>query len=374
MSRIPSGKGRSSRRPNIHDVAARAGVSAGTVSNVLTGRRAVVPWLAERVRAAVAELGYVTDAAASHLRRSQSTVVGVLVPDLTNRFFARFVGFVESIVRADGYRVLVASSGVDVSMEAAELRALAAWKPAGLIVIPCEDRFASREVLAGSGIPVVVADRFDEHPGIDAVGVDNADAARRAIGHLIDLGHRRILVVASTLGLYNVRQRVAGARGVFGARSRAGPAEVAEVGLDLERAGQALFLRLGRKPVPTAIFALTNTATLAALSALSRRELTVPEDISLVGFDDDDWMQVVRPAITAVRQPMADLAQAAWSRLRARLGGDASRPSRTELPCVLVLRESTAACVAVRPDRRDRTAVRSRVAVNATNDAEEDQP
>jgi|SRR6266545_801343 len=363
----PSGKERRRRRPNIHDVAARAGVSAGTVSNVLTGRRAVVPKVAARVRAAVARLGYVTDVAASHLRSSQSTVVGVLVPDLTNRFFASFVGLVESFVRADGYRVLVASSGADGAMEAAELRALTAWKPAGLIVIPCDDRFVSRQVLAGTGIPVVVADRFDERSAYDAVGVDNAGAVSEAAAHLIRLGHRRVLVVASTLELYNVRQRVSGARAAFAASARVGAPKLVEVGSRLEPAANALFARLGRAPRPTGIVALTNTATLATLKALSRRGIRVPEDISLVGFDDDDWMEVVRPAITAVRQPMAELARTAWRRLRERLAGDASRPLRFQLSCTLALRDSTAACAEQRrPDRRrsNRTASRSRVTVS----------
>jgi len=317
-----------------------------------------VPEVAARVRAAVAKLGYITDVAGSHLRSSQSTVVGVLVPDLTNRFFASFVGFVESLVTRDGYRVLVASAGEGGAMEAAELRALAAWKPAGLIVIPCEDRFGSRQVLAGTGIPVVVADRFDERSPCDAVGVDNADAVNRAAAHLLGLGHRRILVAASTLDLHNVRQRVAGARAAF-AEARAGAPEVIEVGARLDTAAEVLFARLGRRPAPTGIAALTNTATLAALKALSRRGLGVPEDISLVGFDDDDWMQVVRPAITAVRQPMADLARTAWRRLRERLAGDTSRSVRVELPCTLVLRDSTAACATGRPVRRTPTRARS---------------
>ncbi len=358
-----SGRERRSRRPNIHDVAARARVSAGTVSNVLTGRRAVVPEVAQRVRAAVAKLGYVTDIAASHLRSSQSTVVGVLVPDLTNRFFATFVGLVEGLVRADGYRVLVASSGLDGAMEAAELRALTAWKPAGLIVIPCEDRFESRAVLTGTRIPVVVADRFGEQPACDAVGVDNADAVSRAAAHLIELGHRRVLVVASTLDLHNVRQRVIGARAAFAGTRSAAP-EVLEVGSGLEQASEALFARLGRANAPSAIIALTNTSTLAALKALSRRKLRVPRDVSLVGFDDDDWMEVVRPGITAVRQPLADMARTAWSRLRERLAGDASRSVRVQLPCTLVLRDSTAACARARPDRRTRTAARTRGTVS----------
>jgi LacI family transcriptional regulator len=360
----PTGKGRRARRPNIHDVAARAGVSAGTVSNVLTGRRAVVPTLAARVHAAVARLGYVTDVAASHLRSSQSTVVGVLVPDLTNRFFASFVGQVEGLVRADGYRVLVASSGQGGAMEAAELRALTAWKPAGLIVIPCEDRFRSRAVLAGTTIPVVVADRFDQRCPCDAVGVDNAGAGGQATAHVLALGHRRVLVAASTLALSNVRQRVAGARAAFAVRGRGGAPEVIEVGAGLEAAAEALFARLARARAPTAIVALTNTATLAALKALSRRGLRVPQHISLVGFDDDDWMEVVRPAITAVRQPMADMARAAWSRLRERLAGDATRSVRVQLPCALVLRDSTAACATGRPARRNRTAARSRETVS----------
>jgi LacI family transcriptional regulator len=363
--RSPPGRKRTAadRVPTIGDVAVLAGVSPGTVSNVLTGRRGVAPIRAARVRAAVAELGYVTDAAASHLRSSESTVLGVLVPDLTNRFFAKFVGLIESLARADGYRVLVASSGVDVMMEAAELRALAAWKPAGLIIIPCEDRFTSRKVLAGTGIPVVVADRFERRSAVDAVGVQNTDAVRQATAHLMALGHKRILVVASMLTLCNVRERVAGARAAFAAKSKTAAPEVIEAGAQLEKAAEIVFARLARMPIPTAIVALTNTTTLAALLALSRRGLAVPQDMSLVGFDDDDWMQVVRPAITAVRQPMADLARVAWSRLGARLAGDASAASCTRLPCSLELRGSTAAPAGSKAGRRT-TTVRSHVTVS----------
>lgn len=128
--------------------------------------------------------------------------------------------------------------------------------------------------------------------------------------------------------------------------------EVIEVGPQLRQVAPALFERLGRRPLPTAIFALTSIATLGSLMALSQRGLAVPEEVSLMGFDDYEWMQVVHPAISAVRQPVAELARAAWQRLVARLAGDTAPPERVRLACSLELRSSTAAPVATHRSRR----------------------
>ena len=197
-------------RPKIGDVAARAGVSPGTVSNVLTGRRRVDPALAERVRAAVEDLGYMRHAAASLLRSSRTTVIGAVVPDLPDTFCATFVGKIEELARAHGYRTLVADSGEDPEEELAQVQALAAWRPAGVLIIPTDDRFRAGQFLAAAGIPVVAVDRVTDTMPVDSIGIDNAAEAGRAAAHLADLGHKRVLVVASSLALNNISQRAAG--------------------------------------------------------------------------------------------------------------------------------------------------------------------
>jgi len=336
-------------RPKIGDVAARARVSPGTVSNVLTGRRRVDPALAERVRAAVEALGYVTHAAASQLRSRRTTVIGVVVPDLPNTFCATFVGKVEELARAEGYRTLVAGSGEDADEELAQVQALSAWRPAGVLIIPTDDRFRAREILAAAGVPVVAVDRVTDQMPVDSVGIDNAAEARRAAAHLLALGHRRVLVIASSLALSNIRDRVAGARAALAGRATV---EVVEGGPHVPSIAEAVGHRLERRPVPTAMLALTNKATLGALVALDRAGLTVPGDVSLIGFDDNEWMKAMHPAISAVRQPVEALARRAWDQLQARLGGDRARPASARLGCSLELRDSTAPPGGGRPARR----------------------
>jgi DNA-binding LacI/PurR family transcriptional regulator len=120
--------------PSIRTVASLAGVSTATVSNVLNARRSVAPELAERVRAAVADLGYIADLGASRLRSRKSSIAGVVIPDLANPFFGAFVAALEQSARRDGFDLLIVSAGDDPAQEAARLRTLLTWRPAGLIV------------------------------------------------------------------------------------------------------------------------------------------------------------------------------------------------------------------------------------------------
>ncbi len=329
-----------SARPKISDVAARARVSPGTVSNVLTGHRHVDPVLAERVRAAVEALGYVPHAAASQLRSRRTTVIGAVVPDLTNTFCATFVGTVEELARAEGYRTLVAGSGEDPEEELAQVQALSAWRLAGVLVIPTDDRFRARAILDSAGIPVVAVDRVTEGMSVDSVGIDNAAEAGRAAAHLLALRHKRVLVIASSLALSNIRERVAGVRAALAGRAAV---EVIEGGPHVPAIAEAVTHRLERRPLPTALLALTNKATLGAVVALDRQGLSVPGDASLLGFDDNEWMKAMHPAITAVRQPVEALARRAWDQLVARLRGDRGPPVHVKLGCSLELRASTAA-------------------------------
>lgn len=325
-------------RPSIRTVAQRAGVSTATVSNVLNLRRNVAPSLAARVHAAVAELGYIADLGAARLRSRRSTVAGVLVPDIANPFFGALVSELEGQARAAGYDLLVVSSGNDPAMEVARLRALLTWRPAGLIVIPCDDHFAARETVRRAGVPIVVADRIPMHCEFDVVGVDNHGEAAGVTRHLIGQGHRRILVVPSDLGIGNMAERLAGCRDA--ARGQA-EIEVIEGGNGVASARERIAARLAAGRLPDAVFTLTNTATLGAVGAFAELDLIPPRDLALAGFDDEEWMRVVAPTLTALRQPTEALGRAAWARLIARIGGDASPPQEILLACTLACRQSS---------------------------------
>lgn len=313
-------------------------MSTATVSNVLNLRRNVAPALAVRVHAAVAELGYIADLGAARLRSRRSHVAGVVVPDIANPFFGALVAELAEQARGAGFDLLVVSSGGDPETEDARLRALLTWRPAGLIVVPCDDEVAARSIVQRVGVPMVVTDRTPNHSECDVVGVDNHGEAATLARHLIDNGHQRLLVVPSDLSIGNMAERLAGCRE---AARGAAEIEVLEGGVGVASSRERIAARLAAGRRPEAILTLTNTATLGAVGALGERRLAATEDIALAGFDDDEWMRVVSPSITALGQPTIAMARAAWTRLIARIEGDCSPPQDVRLACTLQARESS---------------------------------
>lgn len=331
------------RKPaTMRDVAQRAGVSPATVSNVLGQRKPVDAALAERVRRAAAELDYAVDRAASQLRSGKTRVVAIVVPSLENPFFTSLIAAVERSVAADGYDIVVASSGDDGATERSRLAALLSWRPAGVVVVPCADSFGARDLLVGARVPYVVVDRVAADLAADVVTVDNDGAAGAAARHLLGLGHRDLLVVASSLALANIRERCDGVRAVWRAAGLSAPA-VLEVGLSFDEIAERVDAHLVAHGRPTAVLALTNFATLGVIAAFGRLGVAIPDDVSLVGFDDYAWMGVSTPSITAVAQPVDRMGTAAWERLRTRIGGGGEPPSRLKLNCRLEIRQSTKA-------------------------------
>jgi len=331
-------------------VARLARVSPATVSNVLLGRSSVAAALAERVHKAVGALGYRTDVAASNLRRRQTAVIGLLVPDFANPFFAALTARIELLARRAGYRLVVASTAESAADEEEELRTLIGWRAAGLIVVPTNPSFAARRLLDTEEIPTVLVDRIPEGVALDCIGVDNAVAARAAVARLLELGHRLILVVASDAAIPNIRERITGARAAA-AGNLGAEIEMIVGGTEVGRAAAVLEERLARPPSPTAVFALTSTGALAALRAARRLALPVPEALSLVSFDDTDWMEVLEPSVSAVHQPVEAVAEAAFARLLARLGGEDLENCDIRLACRIDWRRSTAAPALPAPDR-----------------------
>ena len=343
------GDGRSVK-VSIREVAAHAGVSTGTVSNVLNGRRTVNAQLVDRVRQAARELGFEPDRAAAQLRGRPARVVAALVPDLNNPFFTNLLASIERCIRDGGFDLIVASSNGSPQEEKARLAALLAWRPAGLVIVPCTDEFEGRSLLAQRHIPFVIADRIPVNFRGDAVTVDNVDAGRLAAEHLVDLGHRNVVVAVSTLKLQNIRERCEGIRQVFEAHDLE-PPPVLEVGLDYDQAAENLSLFIDRNPRPRAFVAVTTFATLGILTSLQRGGIRVPLDMSVVGFDDYSWMQAVTPPLTSIRQPVEAMGSEVWKRLHARIGGSKEPTTRVRLLCERMERASTSAPTIVETSR-----------------------
>ena len=328
------------RRSTIKDVAARAGVSIATVSNVFSGSKPVKAELRERVEAAAHALSYQLDRAASQLRSGQARVVGVLVPDLDDVFFTGLISRLEVMARKDGYDVIVASSRDDVELEQSRLRALLGWRPSGLVAVPCSDQIPSllREEIGR--LPVVFADRvLVEGCPADTVTIDNCEAGEIAARYLLEMGHSRILVAASDLTIAPIRERVAGVSAIT-RRVTGDLPIVLGLGSIAERGAEILSHWLERHERPSAIIGLTNVTTLSALSALARQRIDIPDQTSLIGFDDYAWMSARKTALTAIRQPIDEMAEIIWSRLSLRMRGDVQPPFATILNTSLQVRDS----------------------------------
>ena len=330
------------RTPTIRDVALRAGVSVATASNVVNGVRPVGEASRRKVLEAIEALDYRLDRAASALRGRSTRLVGMVVPDITNVFFAGLVHGVEALAERDGYDLLIVSTSEDAAKERRRVEALIARRIDGLIVVPADDE-SMVALKDGSRLPpTVLIDRGAEAPGFDTVRADCVAGAYAAASHLVDLGHRNVAILIHSKRLDNIEQRIAGCRRALGEAGLDGRDRVIYGGHDLESLRGAIKLELDRADRPTAIFALTNVCALASINAARGLGLGIPGDLSIVGFDDFDWMSALRPYLTTVAQPVDDFAAVAWRLLMRRLKGDTGTDiERIELPCTLKVREST---------------------------------
>jgi LacI family transcriptional regulator, galactose operon repressor len=327
--------------PTMHDVARVAGVSIATVSHVLSGVRVVGQIRRERVLQAIDSLGYSPNQVAASLRVRRSAVIAIVVPDIISSFFAKIVRQIEELASGSKYQILLADTQEDPVREGERVRALIRRRPDGLIFVPCQDHTETLEDLRKSDIPVVVIDRVEKGTEFDSISVHNTKAANEGCQHLLSLGHRKITLLVSEPRLRNIAQRI---RGYHSAMKNAGVSDHEEIvigGFTPEQAYMAMGEHLAAGNRPTAIFALTDYLALGTLHALSELDLIVPRDISLLAFDDTDWMTAVRPYISSVRQPIDEIASHAWHTLKDRIEGKRTKQTAWELSCTLIKREST---------------------------------
>jgi LacI family transcriptional regulator len=348
-------------RPTILDVAREAGVSLGTVSNVLNGRANVSARRRASVDVAIASLGYVPNGLAQSLRRQRSRVIGLCMPLSSNAYFAALLEAFETIAAAQGYELMQVLSRHDPALELRRVRALIARQVDGLIVVPSADAHATFDAIATAGMPAVMVDRAAADERFDYVTLDDRGAMAEATHALLRIGHRRLLFVVRHPNLITTRERIAGfhaaAAGVPGAR-----ADVLVRSPDDAAFAADLRERLCAPERPTALVASNSDLAIAVLRNLEMLRLRCPADLSLLTFDAPAWADVVTPPLSVVHPPTRELADRAWEVLLARMDGRAGRPRRIVLAARLELRASVAAPPASRdaPRSAGRRAPRAR--------------
>jgi LacI family transcriptional regulator len=328
------------KAPTIKDVAALAGVAPGTVSNVLTGKKLVAEPLRKAVLNAVATLDYRPNHLASSLRFGRTKTIGIVVPDMTNPFFSGLVKELELRALTSGFQTLLMSSHEEVGEERERIKALVSRQVDGLIIASSGDSIDPSPHSCINGVPTVLVDRAFAVDGFDTVSADNEQAAFRGAQHLIGLGHKRITFLATALGIGNMEERVTGYRKAMDAAGLIA-ANVIYGGLTIDSCRSALEQELRREDRPTAIFASAYIATLGAVKAIRAVDLAFPDDVSLLGFDDSDWMTVLRPYISTIEQPLGELSEACWEMLQRRMKKRDTPREHKRVTCALRAREST---------------------------------
>jgi LacI family transcriptional regulator len=331
-------EGTFSKRPTMKEVAAVAGVSLATVSRVVNDGPSVDPDLAERVRRAVALLGYRHNATASSLRRGngQSASIGLIFDDVANPFFAAVHRGIEEIARARGVLTFAGSSDELPQRELELAEAFSARRVDGLLIVPAvgaDHSYLLREHAAG--VALVFVDRPASYLDADLVLSDNAGGAARAVEHLLAHGHRTIAYVGDGSGIHTATERLRGYREAL-ARRGLPDGVVRLVTPETAAAETSELLRAGDPP--TAIFSAQNLITVGVLRAL--HDAGAHERVALVGFDDILLADVVRPGLTVVAQDPAGLGRRAAELLFERLDGYAGPARRAELATTLIERGS----------------------------------
>lgn len=331
-----------SRRATLKDVARAAGVSQSTTSRAMSGEGYVAAAVRERVLATAEELGYVPHAMASSLRKQVSRSIGVLVSDLRNTFYADLAAGIAAGARQRGYTMMLVDDQGSSEEEMSAARAFVGTRAAGVIVTPLSGQVSA--YLLRHRIPVVEADRQFSADACDGVIIDNASVACRMTDHLIALGHRRIALLIDETGWTTGGNRVAGYRkSLEDSGIGADQAILVPAGWDAGGAHAAAIDILARRDRPTAIFAANNLLAEGVWRAANDLGLRVPDDLSIVSFDDARWMSMVSPGITAVAQDAVALGAAAMDRLLARIEEPGGEPVTVVLDAQLLPRGSTAA-------------------------------
>lgn len=294
------------KKITIKDIAKKTGLSTTTVSRVLNGKSEkyrIAKKSQHIIEAAAAELNYVANYFAANLKSGKSNTIGLIVPSLSNPFFASIASNINAEVRKYGYTTIIADSDENVEIEKTELQQFVSRNIEGLIIVPCGKETEHIKQVYKKGLPLVLLDRYFEGIEIPFVSTDNFEGAYMATNLLIDHGHTSITCIQGVIDSTPNKFRVEGFKQ---AMMDAGIENFKVVGdaFSLENGFLETKMLLQNKIRPTAIFTLSNTIAMGSLKALKEENIKIPQDISLITFDDHLYLDYLTTPITSIAQPI----------------------------------------------------------------------
>ena len=344
------------RSTGIKEVAAGAGVSVGTVSNVLNRPDVVAEPTRRRVQQAIAELGFVRNETGRQLRAGQSRTIAYVMLDAANPFFTDVAKGIEEVARTRGVALFICNSDSDVSREGDYLELLLQQRVRGVLVTPVDQDTSPLDVLARRGIPVVLVDRGGG-PDCCSVGVDDVEGGVLAVTHLREQGHERIAFVGGPMSTVQVTDRLEGARQAAAASTLLVLDTAALNVAEGRRAGERL-AGLPRARRPTAAFCANDLLALGLLQQMTAMGIDVPGELAIVGYDDIEFAGAAAVPLSSVRQPRQLLGRTAAELLFAESDADEAHVHQQVLfhPELVVRASSISARAA--PRRSSRTSAR----------------
>jgi DNA-binding LacI/PurR family transcriptional regulator len=335
--------------PTIKRVAKLAGVSVGTVSHVITGSVPVTEPLRLKVEAAIRELNYHPNHVARSLKTSKTRTLGIVIPDMTIPFFPQVIKGAEASARERGYVCIAVNSGDDGERQKELLSLLRSQRVEGILLVVASGPTPQTQIsrILESGIPIVCLDRVPDRLRVDSVSVENSDAARMGLEHLLAMGHRQIAIATGPLALRNERQRLLGCKCAFEiVGMQIDENLVWEGNLRVEDVAAMCRERLAyRGARPQAIFCTNGPTALGALRAMRECGLETPRDIAFATFDELTIDELFLPSITTIVQPAYDIGFRAAELLLTRIDGEPAdgTPITVRLPAILKIRDSSRA-------------------------------
>lgn len=329
-------------KPNIVDIASKSGFSITTVSRVLNGKAdkyRISKETQQKIKSMAEELNYIPNEFARNLRTGKSKTIALIVPSLKNPFFAEIASVVNSEVRKYNRITIIGDSDDNIDNEKTEVLHLSSRNLDGMIIVPCGDEWEHLEKIQRKGIPLICIDRYFEGADLSFVSSDNYEGAYSATKYLIEQGHTSIACIQGVRHSIPNIQRV---KGFVDALINSGITSYSVTGDAFSEQNGYLEtkLLLQQKEKPTAIFAFSNTIAMGCIKALKEEKVKLPEDISLLTFDENPYLNFIEPPLTCISQPVEDICKIAVKMLFSNILEHDIAPKRVLLKTQLKVRSS----------------------------------
>lgn len=325
---------------SIKDVAEKAGVSIATVSHVVNGTRYVSEETKARVYKAMEDLEYTPNSVARSLRSRKSKTIGFLIPDLANTFYTSIAEGIQHVLRQKGYQLILGNSNEELDLELQQLRMFNSQLIDGLIIASTASNMNELKGVLKGDYPVVHLDRVPKGCEQDRILVNNEEAVYKAVSKLIQKGHSSIGMIGGLDRLSTTKERIAGYERALKEAGIAVQSSFVQMGNSKQDCGYELTRKLCEETDITALFVSNNRMTLGALTYLKEHQYHIPEQLSLIGFDDSAWSFLMNPPLSVIQQPCFELGETAASVLLERIGNPVTKGKEYILRTMFVRRDS----------------------------------